>query len=86
MTLPEKYDHPLYKHVPDEKSPFAVAWAMVNKQKCVKFPFKFPPLDPKELRAMSFTSVFAILTFSPLERVGASFLFLWLLTTKSSQK
>ena len=51
MSLPEKYEHPLYKHVDDEKDADAVAWAWVNKEKCVKFPFKFPPLGPKELRA-----------------------------------
>ena len=51
MSLPEKYDHPLYKHVKDEKEADAVAWAFVNKEKVVKFPFKFPPLGPKELRA-----------------------------------
>ena len=51
MSLPEKYDHPLYKHVKEEKDADAVAWAWVNKDKCVKFPFKFPPLGPKELRA-----------------------------------
>ena len=51
MSLPEKYDHPLYKHVKDEKESDAVAWAFVNKEKVVKFPFKFPPLGPKELRA-----------------------------------
>ena len=51
MSLPEKYEHPLYKHVDNEKDADAVAWAWVNKEKCVKFPFKFPPLGPKELRA-----------------------------------
>ena len=51
MSLPEKYDHPLYKKVEDEKDADAVAWAWVNKEKCVKYPFKFPPLAPRELRA-----------------------------------
>ena len=50
-SLPEKYEHPLYKKVDDEKDADAVAWAWVNKEKCVKFPFKFPPLEPRELRA-----------------------------------
>ena len=50
-SLPEKYDHPLYKKVDNEKDADAVAWAWVNKEKCVKFPFKFPPLEPRELRA-----------------------------------
>ena len=39
------------QNVKDEKDADAVAWAWVNKEKCVKFPFKFPPLGPKELRA-----------------------------------
>ena len=51
MSLPEKYDHPLYKHVENEKDADAVAWAWVNKEKVVKYPFKFPPLAPNEIRA-----------------------------------
>ena len=47
----ESYEHPLYTHVIEEKDADAVAWAFVNRNKCVKFPFKFPPLSPKELRA-----------------------------------
>ena len=47
----ESYEHPLYRHVIEEKDADAVAWAFVNRNKCVKFPFKFPPLSPKELRA-----------------------------------
>ena len=45
------YTHELYQYVEDEKDADAVAWAWVNKNKCVKFPFKFPRLGPKELRA-----------------------------------
>ena len=45
------YEHSLYKYVPEEKDADAVAWVWLNKNKCVKFPFKFPPLRPKELRA-----------------------------------
>ena len=47
----ENYNHPLYKHVKDEKDADAVAYAFVNKDKAVKFPFKFPPLAKNELRA-----------------------------------
>ena len=45
------YEHSLYKYVPEEKDADAVAWVWLNKNKCVKFLFKFPPLKPKELRA-----------------------------------
>ena len=48
--MKENYDHPLYKHC-SEKEADAIAWAFVNKEKMVKFPFKFPPLGPDELRA-----------------------------------
>jgi D-arabinose 1-dehydrogenase-like Zn-dependent alcohol dehydrogenase len=51
MTLEEKYDHPLYKYCKDEKEADAIAWAFVNKEKFVRFPFKFPELGPKEIRA-----------------------------------
>ena len=51
MTLEEKYEHPLYKYCKDEKDANAIAWAFVNKEKFVRFPFKFPELSPKELRA-----------------------------------
>ena len=44
MTLEEKYDHPLYKYCKDEKDADAIAWAFVNKEKLVRFPFKFPEL------------------------------------------
>ena len=46
----ESYEHKLYKHC-EEKDADAVAWAFVNKEKMVKFPFKFPTLLPNELRA-----------------------------------
>ena len=45
------YEYSLYKYVPEEKDEDAVAWVWLNKNKFVKFPFKFPPLRPKELRA-----------------------------------
>jgi D-arabinose 1-dehydrogenase-like Zn-dependent alcohol dehydrogenase len=47
----EKYTHDLYTHVHDKKDADAVAWAFVNKDKFVEFPFKFPELKPNELRA-----------------------------------
>lgn len=50
MVSGEKYDHPLYKHC-NENEADAIAWAFVNTHKMVLFPFKFPPLGPKELRA-----------------------------------
>ena len=50
MSLEEKYDHPLYKYCKDEKEADAIAWAFVNKEKFVRFPFKFPALGPKEIR------------------------------------
>ena len=46
----ESYEHKLYKNC-EEKDADAVAWAFVNKEKMVKFPFKFPKLLPNELRA-----------------------------------
>ena len=47
--MAEKYEHELYKHC-DEKEADAIAWAFVNKEKMVKFPFKFPPIAKDELR------------------------------------
>ena len=47
----ECYKHELYTYVENEKDADAVAWAWVNKEKVVKFPFKFPPLGPNEIRA-----------------------------------
>jgi D-arabinose 1-dehydrogenase-like Zn-dependent alcohol dehydrogenase len=49
--MEEKYDHEIYKHCPDEKEADGIAWAFVNKEKMVRFPFKFPEVGPKELRA-----------------------------------
>lgn len=48
--MEEKYEHALYKHC-DEKEADALAWAFVNKEKMVLFPFKFPPLAKDEIRA-----------------------------------
>ena len=47
----ECYKHELYTYVESEKDADAIAWAWVNKEKVVKYPFKFPPLGPKEVRA-----------------------------------
>ena len=46
MVETEHYEHEFYKHC-DEKD--AIAWAFVNKEKLVKFPFKFPALGAKEI-------------------------------------
>ena len=47
----ENYEHKLYKYVKDDKDADAIAWAFVNPEKMVRFPFKFPPLEPGEIRA-----------------------------------
>ena len=47
----EHFNHELYTHVDNEKDADALAWAFVNKEKVAKFPFKFPPLGPNEIRA-----------------------------------
>lgn len=47
----EHLNHELYTHVDNEKDADALAWAFVNKEKVAKFPFKFPPLGPNEIRA-----------------------------------
>ena len=47
----ECYKHELYTYVENEKDADAIAWAWVNKEKVIKFPFKFPPLAPNEIRA-----------------------------------
>ena len=56
----EFFKHELYTYVENEKDADAVAWAWVNKEKVVKYPFKFPPLAPNEIRANVYTSAFAI--------------------------
>lgn len=48
--LVEKYDHPLYKHC-EEKEAESIAWAFVNKEKMVRFPYKNTELLPNEIRA-----------------------------------
>ena len=48
--MKENYEHKLYTHC-EEKDADAVAWAFVNKEKMVKFPFKFPPIAANEVRA-----------------------------------
>ena len=47
--MTENYNHELYKHC-DIKEADGVAWAFVNKDKLVQFPFKFPEIGPDELR------------------------------------
>ena len=47
--MTESYEHELYKHC-DIKEADAVAWAFVNKDKMVQFPFKFPEIGPEEVR------------------------------------
>ena len=47
--MTEKYEHELYKYC-DIKEADAVAWAFVNKDKLVQFPFKFPEIKDDEIR------------------------------------
>ena len=47
--MTENYEHELYKHC-DIKEADAVAWAFVNKDKMVQFPFKFPEIGQEEVR------------------------------------
>ena len=47
--MTEKYEHSIYKHC-DIKEADGVAWAFVNKDKMVQFPFKFPPVGDDEIR------------------------------------
>lgn len=49
--LPEKYEHNLYKHVQSIKEADAVAFAFVNKDKTVFFPYQAPDLAADEIRA-----------------------------------
>ena len=47
--MTENYEHSLYKHC-DIKEADGVAWAFVNKDKMVQFPFKFPEIGDDEIR------------------------------------
>lgn len=47
--MEEKYEHPIYKHC-NEKEADAIAWAFVNKEKMVKFPYKYTSIGPDEVR------------------------------------
>lgn len=47
----EHYDHELYKYTPEIKDADAVAYAFVNKEKTVHFPYKQPVLEGHEIRA-----------------------------------
>ena len=51
MEKTENYEHALYKHQTDKSKADAVAWAFVNNQKFVEFPFLFPEVGPNEIRA-----------------------------------
>lgn len=50
MKNAEKYKHPLYTYCENEKDADALAWAFIDKDNMVKFPFKFPELKEDELR------------------------------------
>ena len=45
----ENYEHPLYQHC-NIKDADGVAWAFINSNKMIKFPFKFPEISPDEIR------------------------------------
>lgn len=51
QNLIEQYDHPLYKHVDKIKDADAVAYAYVNTDKQMFFPYTQPKLEPNEIRA-----------------------------------
>jgi uncharacterized zinc-type alcohol dehydrogenase-like protein len=51
MSLPELFDHPLYIHQDSIEKSDAVAFAFVNKEKTVFFPYKQTELLENELRA-----------------------------------
>jgi uncharacterized zinc-type alcohol dehydrogenase-like protein len=51
MENTENYKHSLYTHQADKTKADAVAWAFVNKDKFIEFPFTFPELGAKEIRA-----------------------------------
>lgn len=50
MSEKELYNHPLYKYCENEKEADALAWAFINKEKMVRFPFKFPEIKEDEIR------------------------------------
>lgn len=47
----EHYEHDLYKYTEDKKNADAVAYAFLNKEKMIFFPYKQPHLDADEIRA-----------------------------------
>lgn len=51
MVEKNPHFHKHYTHVKDEKEADGVAWAFLNKEEFVKFPFKFGDLGDDELRA-----------------------------------
>jgi uncharacterized zinc-type alcohol dehydrogenase-like protein len=48
--MDSKYEHGLYKHVAENEAD-AQAWAFLDPETFVKFPFKFPELGEDEIRA-----------------------------------
>ena len=50
MSIEEPFPHPLYKYCKESEAD-ALAYAFINKSEMIKFPFKFPPLLPLEIRA-----------------------------------
>lgn len=51
-TQPETYSHELYTYVEDKKQADAIAYASVNPEKSVFFPYKQPELKSDEIRAV----------------------------------
>ena len=47
--MTENLEHPLYKHC-DIKEADAVAWAFINKDKMIEYPFQFPEIASDEIR------------------------------------
>ena len=47
--MTENLEHPLYRHC-DIKEADGVAWAFINKDKMIKYPFQFPEIAPDEIR------------------------------------
>ena len=67
--MSENTKHSIYKHC-NIKEADGVAWAFVNKDKMVQFPFKFPPIGDDEIRVKSYMLVFAKLMSILLEVLG----------------
>lgn len=50
MKQPELFSHPLYTHC-ETTDADAIAWTFLDKDTFVKTSFKFPELEPHEIRA-----------------------------------